>query len=146
LKQRVAHWFRLHVLSEDETSDYVRHRLKLAGDKSGAIFTATALERVYCYSHGAPRLINTLCDNAMMSAFALRNERVTPELIVEAATDLCLKRTNGNGHSAAAEARWAAGEQTHEEEVASFAAVLKEKEPEIHSYPELDSLEKKESQ
>jgi type II secretory pathway predicted ATPase ExeA len=146
LKQRVAHWFRLHVLSENETSDYVRHRLKLAGDKSGAIFTATALERVYRYSHGTPRLINTLCDNAMMSAFALRNERVTPELIEEAATDLCLKRTNGNGHSPAAEGRWPSGEEAVDKEVARFAAVLEAREPEILGYPELDSSEKKESQ
>ena len=146
LKQRVAHWFRLHVLSENETYDYVRCRLKLAGDKSGGIFTATALERVYRYSHGTPRLINTLCDNAMMSAFALHNDRVTPELIEEAAADLCLNRTNGNGHPPAAGVRWPAGEEAVDEEAASFAAVLKAREPEIHGYPELDSPEKKESQ
>jgi type II secretory pathway predicted ATPase ExeA len=145
LKHRVALWFRLHVLSEIETSDYVRCRLKLAGGKRGGIFTAAALERVYCYSQGTPRLINTLCDNAMMSAFALRNERVAPELIEDAASDLGLNRVNGNGHSAAAEARRAAAEQTDEQEVASFAAVLEDREPETHGYPQLDSPENKES-
>ena len=146
LKQRVAHWFRLHVLSENETSDYVRCRLKLAGDKSGAIFTATALERVYRYSHGTPRLINTLCDNAMLSAFALRNDRVTPELIEEAASDLCLNRTNGNGHSPATGVRWPASEEAVDEEAASFATVFEAREPQVHGYPESDSPGKKESQ
>jgi general secretion pathway protein A len=146
LKQRVALWFRLRLLSEQETSDYVRCRLKLAGDKSGEIFTPAALERIYRYSRGTPRLINTLCDNAMMSAFALRNERVTPELIEEAASDLGLKRVNGNGHSAAAEARWPAGEETDKEDVARFAALHEGRERETHGYPELDSPEKKESE
>ena len=146
LKQRVALWFRLHALSENETPDYVRCRLKLAGDKRGGIFTAAALERVYRYSQGTPRLINTLCDNAMMSAFALRNERVTPELIEEAASDLGLNRVNGNGHSAAEGVRWPAGEEADEEEAASFATVLEAREPETHGYPELDSPEKKESE
>ena len=99
LKQRIALWFRLHLLTEAEASNYVQHRLELAGDKSGQIFHARALERIYHFSQGTPRLINTLCDNAMMSAFALRKSQVTPELIEEAATDLGLKQVSGNGHS-----------------------------------------------
>jgi general secretion pathway protein A len=147
LKQRVAQWFRLHVLSEHETSEYISCRLKLAGDKRGGIFSSPALEQVYRYSHGIPRLINTLCDNAMMSAFALRTARVTPELIEEAASDLRMKRVNGNGngHSAAAGVRWPADEDAVEDEAASFAAVLETNEPKTHSYQKLDSLEKKES-
>jgi len=99
LKQRIALWFRLHLLTEAETSNYVQHRLELAGDKSGQIFPATALERIYHFSQGTPRLINTLCDNAMMSAFALRKSQVTSELIEETATDLGLNHVSGNGHS-----------------------------------------------
>jgi general secretion pathway protein A len=144
LKQRVALWFRLQVLSEKETSDYVRFRLKLAGDTNGEIFTPVALERVFRYSQGAPRLIHTLCDNAMMSAFALRKARVTPELIEEAASDLGMNRENRNGHSAAAGVRWPAGE-AEGEEVASFATVFETREPEIYGYSRLDSPEKKES-
>jgi general secretion pathway protein A len=99
LKQRIALWFRLHPLTEVETSNYVHCRLQLAGDRNGRIFTAMAIERIYRYSTGTPRLINTLCDNAMMSAFALRKEQVTHGLIEEAAADLGLKQVNGNGHS-----------------------------------------------
>jgi len=93
----------LRLLSEPETSDYVQRRLKLAGDKKGQIFIPTALERIYLYSQGTPRLINTLCDNAMMSAFALRKSQVTPELSKRAAADLGMKRASANGHSMASE-------------------------------------------
>jgi general secretion pathway protein A len=146
LKQRVALWFRLRVLSENETADYARCRLKLAGDKRGGIFTVVALDRVYRYSRGTPRLINTLCDNAMMSAFALRKEQVTPELVEEAASDLGLNRVGGNGHSAAGGVRWPAGAEAIDEEVASFAAVLERREPATQGYRGLDTSEKKESE
>jgi general secretion pathway protein A len=142
VKQRIALRFRLRVLSEDETSDYVRCRLKLAGDKRGGIFTAAAIERVYRYSQGTPRLINTLCDNSMMSAFALRVERVTPELIEEAASDLGLTRMNGNGHGTTIGPRWPAGEESVHEEAASFAAVPEARKSKTHGSPDLNSLRK----
>jgi general secretion pathway protein A len=91
LKQRIALRFQLRVLSEPETSSYVQCRLKLAGDESGDIFAPPALERVHFYSGGIPRLINILCDNAMLSTFAVGQNQVTPELIDEAALDLRLE-------------------------------------------------------
>ena len=144
LKQRVALWFRLHVLSENETPDYVRCRLKLAGDKRGGIFTAAALERIYRYSQGTPRLINTLCDNAMMSAFALRKEQVTPELIEEAASDLGLERVNGNGHSTISGAPWRVDEEGNGER-GSFPSVIETHNVKIHAYPESFSPAKEDS-
>jgi general secretion pathway protein A len=102
LKQRIAHRFQLRVLSEPETSSYVQCRLKLAGDKTGDIFAPPALERVHFYSGGVPRLINILCDNAMLSAFALDETHITTELIDESASDLRLTGVNGNGAKPAA--------------------------------------------
>ena len=98
LKQRITLWFRLRVFSQDETSSYVQHRLKLAGDQTGEIFTPPALETVYRWSSGTPRLINTLCDNAMMSAFLLGQEQIAPELVERAALGLNLGEPGGNGH------------------------------------------------
>ena len=97
LKQRIALRFQLRVLSEPETHAYVRCRLKLAGDSRGNIFAPATLQHVHLYSGGIPRLINVLCDNAMLSAFALRQDHVTPALIDEAASDLRLRPVNGNG-------------------------------------------------
>ena len=104
LKQRIALRFQLQVFSEGETSSYVRCRLKLAGDKTDEIFTPPALERIHFYSGGVPRLINILCDNAMLSALALGQSHILPELIDEAASDLRLKGMNGNGARPAATA------------------------------------------
>jgi general secretion pathway protein A len=135
LKQRIALWFRLDVLSKDESSNYVQCRLKLAGNQNGEIFNAPALERIYCYSQGIPRLINTLCDNALMSAFAMRRLQVSPDLIEEAATDLALNRANGNGHSAASEVPVLTEEASSA--TGSFAAANETKISSALAYPEL---------
>jgi general secretion pathway protein A len=137
LKQRISLWFTLHLLSEDDTLAYVQLRLRLAGDGNSQIFTPMALERVYSYSQGIPRLINTLCDNALMSAFALRKKQVTPELVDEAALDLHLEPVNGNGHrtaplvpgSPAADVEWEAG---------SLATLFPRREPGGHDVTDTD--------
>jgi general secretion pathway protein A len=145
LKQRVALWFRLNVLSEKESSNYVQCRLKLAGDKNGQIFGVPALERIYHYSQGVPRLINTLCDNAMMSAFALRKQEVSPDLIEEAASDLVLNRVNGNEHSTAPEVPMP-GENEAKKDAANLADVAEAKELMALAYPEMFSPREKEHQ
>jgi general secretion pathway protein A len=91
LRQRIAFWFRLRPLSEAEAFAYVDCRLKIAGRERGGVFDHAALERVYFYSQGIPRLINTLCDHAMISAYALDREQVTPDLVEEAACELSVK-------------------------------------------------------
>jgi type II secretory pathway predicted ATPase ExeA len=108
LRQRITLWFRLSVLSEEETSNYVQYRLKLAGDGSGKIFTPDALERVYRLSLGTPRVINTLCDNAMISAATLRREHVTPELIENAASALDIRQPDGTEETTTPQAQWQA--------------------------------------
>jgi len=139
LKQRITLWFRLAVLSQQETSNYVQCRLMLAGDNAGEIFTPMALERVYQYSQGTPRLINILCDNALMSAATLRQERISPELIEEAASDLGVCRPNGNGHLVTSETSWRL-EEEGDTGMNGFAGVAEA------SRPETDSPAKEESQ
>lgn len=69
LLQRVRLRFHIGALTESETRDYISHRLKVAGcDRR--LFAADAIPLVYQYSGGIPRLINTLCDTAMMCAYA----------------------------------------------------------------------------
>jgi general secretion pathway protein A len=146
LKQRVSLWFRLDVLSQEETSNYVHCRLKRAGDQNGNVFATATIERIHHYSQGIPRLINTLCDNAMMSAFAGRQEQVTPELIEEAASDLGLKRVNGNGRSSVS-APWRRDEES-DGEAGSFGPVMEAKTSnvKIHAYPKSFSSAKEERQ
>jgi general secretion pathway protein A len=76
LAQRIRLRFHLTPLSEEETSAYVTHRLEVAGAGGREIFSRRALERIYRYTGGVPRLVNTLCDTAMMAAFALDKDSV----------------------------------------------------------------------
>jgi len=76
LAQRVRLRFHLTALSAEDTAAYVTHRLEVAGSEGRQIFSPAALQLVYRFSGGVPRLINTLCDTAMMSAFAIDKDHV----------------------------------------------------------------------
>ena len=89
LKQRVALRHHLRALSLSECQEYIANRLTVAG-AGPSIFQAEAIEWVHRYSGGIPRLINVMCDNAMISAFALEKTEVEPQFIQEVAEDLCL--------------------------------------------------------
>jgi general secretion pathway protein A len=97
LKQRITLRFRLTGLSPDETRRYIESRLRLAGSTSGLLFTPKALAAIHCFSAGIPRVINTLCDNALLSAYAVGRNDVPAELIEEAAADLRLAPGGGRG-------------------------------------------------
>jgi type II secretory pathway predicted ATPase ExeA len=70
LKQRVRLRFHLGALNEQEMGSYIRHRLDVAGAEGREIFAPDTYPQIYRYTGGIPRLINTLCDTAMMEAFA----------------------------------------------------------------------------
>lgn len=92
LKQRVGLRCRLEPLSLDELRGYIHRRLELAGANShgATIFADGAIETVHRFSKGIPRLINTLCENALVSGYARQSNQVTPEVIQEVATDFRL--------------------------------------------------------
>ncbi len=70
LLQRVRLRFHISALSEPETRNYIAHRLRKAGSGDREIFSEDTIPLIYQYSGGIPRLINTLCDTALMCAFA----------------------------------------------------------------------------
>lgn len=92
LKQRVALRSQLEPLDREETRGYVQRRLQLATADSQAadIFPAEAIARVYRHSRGIPRLINTICENALINAYARHLRAVTPDIIDEVAVDFRL--------------------------------------------------------
>lgn len=92
LKQRIALRCRLEPLQEQETKGYILRRLQRAGANSHAsdLFPDEATSAVYHYSHGIPRLINTVCENALIAAYAQKALNVTPAMIDEVARDLRL--------------------------------------------------------
>ncbi len=81
LRQRARLRQRLEALSEEDTVDYIRHRLAVAGGDIDKIFTEEALAEVHRLAFGIPRLINTLCDTALMSCMVEENDKVTLECI-----------------------------------------------------------------
>jgi general secretion pathway protein A len=92
LKQRIAHRSQLAPLDQNETMGYIERRLHLAGASSNGcrIFLPDTIAAVYRHSRGIPRLINTICENALITAYARQKRSVTPEIIEDVATDLRL--------------------------------------------------------
>ena len=89
LKQRIALRCQLQPLSRKETQEYVNWRLKRAGANGEApIFPAETLQAIHQYSHGYPRLINTICENTLISAFAAGCRTISLELVEETCRDL----------------------------------------------------------
>jgi type II secretory pathway predicted ATPase ExeA len=114
LAQRVALRYRLEPLTADATEAYIKHRLKLAG-ASRVPFTPGAVAAVHHFSRGTPRLINTLCDNALFEGFVARQVDVDEALVERMARDLALEpegppRGTGGGDGARKSARVDLGE------------------------------------
>ena len=88
LTQRVRLRFHLQTLSESETRGYIQHRLEVAGAGDRELFAAETYPEIFRYCGGVPRLINTLCDTAMMAAFTADRDTVTRADIVSAVQEL----------------------------------------------------------
>ena len=92
IKQRVALRHHLNPLNLSECRYYIAKRLEIAGGDI-SLLTPEAVWAVYSYSGGIPRLINILCDNGLLTAYALRKKSVETAMIVEIARDLQLPAT-----------------------------------------------------
>jgi hypothetical protein len=88
LAQRVRLRFHLGALSREDLRSYVRHRLEIAGAQGREVFTEDTYAELYRYSGGVPRLVNTLCDTAMMAAFGEDRDVVTLNDIASAVSEL----------------------------------------------------------
>ncbi|HXV79971.1 MAG TPA: AAA family ATPase [Candidatus Binatia bacterium] len=95
LKQRIALRCQLTPLPSGEVGPYINHRLRKAGYQGEELFEAKAVERICLTSHGIPRLINVLCDNALLMAYASSRKTVSAEMIEETARDLELTAPPG---------------------------------------------------
>jgi len=96
LKQRIALRARLETLDREETSGYIERRLQMAGATSEAstLFPNETIGEVYRHSRGIPRLINTICENALITAYARQLRSVPVDIIIEVAKDFRLGVVN----------------------------------------------------
>src|SRR3984957_14512818 len=91
LDQRVSIRYELKALDVETGDASGAHRLTIAGGSASVAFTAKALARVHRFSGGIPRLINLICDRALLAGFSIRTNRITPEIVVHAAASLDLQ-------------------------------------------------------
>jgi len=87
LTQRITARFHLTPLSRDETSAYIRHRLQIVGYK-GALFTSGAMNAVHKITGGVPRLINNVCERAMIGAYGENTHRIDQKMVRSAASEV----------------------------------------------------------
>ena len=87
LAQRITGRYHLEPLSRDEAAEYIEHRLRIAG-ALGEIFDNAAKREVFKLSQGVPRLINVICDRALLGAYSHESRRVTRTLVRRAAAEI----------------------------------------------------------
>jgi general secretion pathway protein A len=94
LKQRIALRAQLGPLDSNETKEYIEHRLRVAGveGEPSRLFPADAVEAVYRHSRGFPRLINTVCENALIIAYARQIPVITLDVVEDVAREFRLDR------------------------------------------------------
>ena len=92
LAQRVVARYHLGPLTRPEVASYVRHRLEVSGTQR-PLFSSSALERVYRLSGGIPRVINVLCDRALLGAFVQGRERIDRATLSQAAREVLARPT-----------------------------------------------------
>lgn len=90
LKQRISLRCEIKPLKADEVSAYIRTRLKVAGATKLDLFTANAIALIYRASEGIPRLINNICDNALLTGYATNAKLISSQIIAEVAESLDL--------------------------------------------------------
>ena len=88
LIQRVRLRFHLGALDQHDMREYIQHRLRVAGREADDLFKEEAFPLIYRYSGGIPRLINTICDSALLVAFADEKTEIGPEEIENTAEEL----------------------------------------------------------
>lgn len=88
LAQRIRLRFHLKGLTEEEVKEYIKHRLKCAGRTKQTLFPVNTIPFIYEYTGGIPRLINTLCDSALITAFVEQSKRISVNILKDAVDEL----------------------------------------------------------
>ncbi|MCK5770062.1 AAA family ATPase [Algiphilus sp.] len=96
LAQRITARFHLAALSSDETAAYIAHRLRVVGGEPD-LFDARSVRTIYRYSGGIPRLINVICDRALLAAYSAGSRDVTTDMVREAARSTAPRMRDEHG-------------------------------------------------
>lgn len=88
LKQMIRVRCQIKALSEEESKEYIDHRLRLVGSSSLETFTPEAISMICHYADGIPRIINTLCDNAFLTGYRLSKNKIDASIVREVIKDI----------------------------------------------------------
>ena len=88
LRQRISVNCSIKPLTKEETSEYILHRLEVAGNRSAVKFSEGSIELIYQYARGVPRLVNILCDFLLVTAFIEETNAVDPPMVRDIVKDL----------------------------------------------------------
>lgn len=89
LSQRITARYHLTPLSKKEVAEYIGHRLSVAGCRS-ELFSSSAIQRIFRRSQGIPRLINLICDRALLGVYATEADQVTAKVVETAVKEIML--------------------------------------------------------
>lgn len=92
INQRIALRYHLRPLDRKDSAAYIEHRLNIAGGRGKVSFTPAAIRWIYRYSRGTPRLINMLCDRALLIGYTEDRKLITARIAANAFKDIMLKR------------------------------------------------------
>jgi general secretion pathway protein A len=99
LKQRVSLKCAIKPLTPHETSEYIRWRLRIAGARDEGLFEPAAIQTVHRYAGGIPRIINNICDNALLTGFAQGSPRIAAAVVETVVEELDLATVETTGGS-----------------------------------------------
>jgi type II secretory pathway predicted ATPase ExeA/phage tail protein X len=140
LKQRIVVRYRLEHLKPQDVGPFIYHRIAVAGSERRDIFTPDAVQRIAAYSNGIPRLINTICDNALLTAYGEGKFTISKEMIEEVAHDLRLTSTTPTSAAAVLNQNSPSNTTTthgqDEEEVAQYVRIPSASSPTTSAYQE----------
>jgi general secretion pathway protein A len=94
LRQRITVRYHLNPLSRHEVDQYIQHRLEISGAKGSPYFTKPALWRIYNYAKGIPRLVNALCDKALLAGFVEQCRKIDYGTV-----GMAIRELEGNIHA-----------------------------------------------
>ena len=88
LRQRIAIRYHILPLDRDETKAYISHRLSIAGSNGNKFFTEGAIDEIYRFSNGVPRLINIVCDKALLAGFVANKKTIDKATIKKCSKEI----------------------------------------------------------
>jgi general secretion pathway protein A len=88
LRQRISVRYHLAPLSRAEVVQYIKYRLELAGANGTPHFTGPAFWRIFRYSHGIPRLVNSICDKSLLAGYVEHSKNINFRLVGRAIREL----------------------------------------------------------